>query len=75
MLYAGASLNANVVLNSQLAPSRLDTMAKVDAAISSYMLKRYADTYILRGRTLLLRNSGQILEQQLHMDAKSLCNC
>jgi hypothetical protein len=74
MLYAGASLNANVVLNSQLAPSRLDTMAKVDAAISSFMLKRYADTYILRGRTLL-RNSGQILEQQLHMDAKSLCNC
>ena len=53
----------NAVMNSQLALSTLDTMAKVDAAISSYMLKRYADTYILRGRTLLLRNSGQILEQ------------
>ena len=74
MLYAGASLNANAVMNAKLAPSTLETMAKVDSNICSYMLKRYMETYILRGRTLL-RNSGQILEQKLHMDAKSKCNC
>ena len=51
MLYAGASLNANAVMNAKLAPSTLETMAKVDSNICSYMVKRYAETYILRGRT------------------------
>ena len=74
MLYAGASLDATTVMNIELAPSTLETLIKVDANITSYMLKRYANTYNLRGCTLL-RNNGQILEQQLHMDAKSLCNC
>ena len=73
MLHAGASINANAVMNEKLAPSTLETITKVDANICSYMMKRYVNTYILRGRTLL-KKSGQILEQKLHIDAKSLCN-
>ena len=36
MLYAGASLNANAVMNAKLAPSTLETMAKVDANTITY---------------------------------------
>ena len=75
MMDAGCMLNSDCLMDKRLKYSHVDSyLQRSSSNIVSYLSDLYGTDYEIKGKTLL-RSTGTVGNQMLHLDAVPNCTC